>query len=618
MELCGQVPTDPPLPDALVFGKAKDEQLSHIVAEVKGIHAKLNRVLEAQGLMQASLVQCTPPPVKDKIVRIKDPMGMQTTEEAETAESRGTSLTSPCPFGAVTPINCPEVDDLGKTITPTAANGNEDSRKSVFSFGSGSSTCGKWDDRPPRETVSARDATALRTRNAFNILRSVNEDKEELYSLFERAEHVELVKQEKTQFVQKMYKLSAEGLDVILDSCIGFVICCNAVFIGFSMDASEGQMTLVTVIDVLFSTIFLIELGLKIYLNGLHGQFCGRGCVMNIFDAVLILIDLLQLTLKALIPNSGDAGLADAPSASLFRIVRLVRLVRIVRLLRGPAVQTLLTMMHGMVGGLPTLGWALLMFLTTVYVVALLFREYLGRQPHEEIKEYFDGVPRAMLTTFRCSFGDCSSASGVPIFEYVDSVYGPMASIFYCVFIFSMTVGVFNVISAIFVESTLESAATIRFKQKKERLQDDDLWASRVAFLVRKMVYYDGAEMDLEQNLSNFVAELYELDIDVDVVRSVGADPEAKKALEDLDIDPEDHEALPEILDPDQGGTIAIVELVEGLRRLRGDPKRSDIVILDLTLRSIQRLVKDIHTTICPENEDSLKSRAIVRKTIVK
>ena len=38
-------------------------------------------------------------------------------------------------------------------------------------------------------------------------------------------------------------------------------------------------------------------------------------------------------------------------------------------------VKDLLTMIRGLVGGMMTLGWAIVLFLLVVYIVALLFRE---------------------------------------------------------------------------------------------------------------------------------------------------------------------------------------------------------------------------------------------------
>merc|ERR1712139_748 len=60
-------------------------------------------------------------------------------------------------------------------------------------------------------------------------------------------------------------------------------------------------------------------------------------------------------------------------------------------------------------------------------------------------------------------------------------------------------------------------------------------------------------------------------------------------ALRDLDILPEDHDSLFDILDSDNSGTMLFDELFTGLEKLRGEPRRSDIVCVDLMLRSIQQ-----------------------------
>merc|ERR1712216_1095477 len=105
---------------------------------------------------------------------------------------------------------------------------------------------------------------------------------------------------------------------------------------------------------------------------------------------------------------------------------------------------------NGMLGGLQTLGWAIVLFVMTVYVIALVFRETLGREEvYEFIFPYFNSVPRSMFTVFRCSFGDCSTGGGTPLFEHVTDQRGWLAALGYCLFIFVVPVGLFNVIAAI-------------------------------------------------------------------------------------------------------------------------------------------------------------------------
>merc|ERR1712232_351927 len=99
----------------------------------------------------------------------------------------------------------------------------------------------------------------------------------------------------------------------------------------------------------------------------------------------------------------------------------------------------------------------------------------------------------------------------------------------------------------------------------------------------------------------------------------------AIEALANLDIDPNDNKKLNDILDPDRDGKIHIVDLVTGLARLRGQPRRSDIVCVDLMVRSLQAsvikleaLIRDNQAHITrrdlPERMPKLAARSVEEK----
>merc|ERR1719409_1096768 len=98
-----------------------------------------------------------------------------------------------------------------------------------------------------------------------------------------------------------------------------------------------------------------------------------------------------------------------------------------------------------------------------------------------------------MMTTFRCSFGDCSTIAGTPIFEHVGQKYGNLFIFMYCIFVFSVSIGLFNVISAIFVQSTLAAATAMKSKQQKSRLQDDELWVTRLNTIITRLLEIEGS-----------------------------------------------------------------------------------------------------------------------------
>merc|ERR1712228_755094 len=102
--------------------------------------------------------------------------------------------------------------------------------------------------------------------------------------------------------------------------------------------------------------------------------------------------------------------------------------------------------MGGILGGIVTLGWALCLLVLIVYFFALLFNVLAGDLGVEEVSEYFSDVPRSFLTTFRCSFGDCSSRGGTPIFEHMyKSTQAKLLLLVFSIFGFFLWLGVFNV-----------------------------------------------------------------------------------------------------------------------------------------------------------------------------
>jgi len=287
----------------------------------------------------------------------------------------------------------------------------------------------------------------------------------------------------------------------------------------------------------------------------------------------------------------------DAPSASLFRMIRLIRLSRLVRVTKSDAFKDLAELIHGIVAGMYTLVWSLLLFSLVLYVVALVFRETLGREVKEDIYELFDSVPRALFTTFRCSFGDCNSKRGVPIFEHVTIEYGPTMSVFYAFFTFVVAVVLFNVISATFVESTIEAAATISATKKRERLEDEGLLYTRIATLVRRIML-KATGTDPGQTLTEHLDTIVAAQVPRETIDEVIHDSQAKQALHDLDINPLDHGRLSDIFDPDNGGTIGVMDIAAGIRRLRGEARRSDIVCVDLMLRHVQSILTEMADAI--------------------
>eukprot|EP00929_Paragymnodinium_shiwhaense_P114174 TRINITY_DN824_c0_g6_i2.p1 TRINITY_DN824_c0_g6~~TRINITY_DN824_c0_g6_i2.p1 ORF type:complete len:614 (-),score=123.01 TRINITY_DN824_c0_g6_i2:218-2059(-) len=451
-------------------------------------------------------------------------------------------------------------------------------------------------------------------RSSFNQLRTADEDVQELCNLITMAEEHKRARKRRRSCWERLGNLSHNEWELFLDFIIGFAVCANATVIAYSYDAPPEHENALFITDVVFSTLFAVELIVKLSMKGCKGQFCGEGWKMNSFDALLIVVDVSQLiVLQALKRMQGTS--LELPSVSVFRILRLVRLTRLLRLLRYHIFDDMITMVGGMVGGMSTLFWAMLVYGFVIFVIALIFRETLGNYEAENVYEYFDSVPRSMFTVFRCSFGECDALPGVPIIEHVILHYGTAASFAYFIFIFVMTIGLFNVISAVFIEATMAAAAAMRYSQKKARLKDLTLFSTRIFTILKALIDYSNIDLPPDASLVEVVGFLYALDVKADVLQEIAKDEEVSVALEELEVDPEDHDHLSVILDPDQNGSITVIELIEGIKHLRGEPKRSDIVQLDLMLRSVMGVVKEILVNVKASPQPSPQSSWQLSKT---
>merc|ERR1712232_1341665 len=108
-------------------------------------------------------------------------------------------------------------------------------------------------------------------------------------------------------------------------------------------------------------------------------------------------------------------------------------------------------------------------------------------------------------------------------------------------------------ISAIFVESTLKAAARNEYQQKWERMNDDKLWNAKVSTLTLCLLELCGKDPWTMDNatLMQDLSSLTEKEITSKLFNDWIAEPRVKKSLDALDINPDDHGRLFDILDSD-------------------------------------------------------------------
>eukprot|EP00930_Biecheleria_cincta_P068586 TRINITY_DN5614_c0_g1_i4.p1 TRINITY_DN5614_c0_g1~~TRINITY_DN5614_c0_g1_i4.p1 ORF type:complete len:577 (+),score=78.63 TRINITY_DN5614_c0_g1_i4:61-1731(+) len=390
-----------------------------------------------------------------------------------------------------------------------------------------------------------------------------------------------------------------------LDAAMVFILLANVIIIGLSMDNDvQGQWSAWKSFDLAFSVIFFADMVFRMCLHGFSNYLFGPDRTANMLDIFLVALDSVQLILERVIANSAAE---NVPAVSLFRIVRLARLTRAVRLVKSTLFSDLLAMLNGIRHGAVPLLWAVCVFIGTVYLGALFCRELLG--PTETSGEfssvavYFSSVPRSGMTVFRCTFGDCTSVDGKPIVEQVYRALGPMSAGMFCAFctafLLFVSFGLFNIIAAIFLESTVRGATEAATTKSTDRLCDKRLWIKNAAQFIRCLLKHDGCGLQVSGSLVDHVEEIADLDMPRSVIQEViEDDPLARHALDELDIGREDQRKLAKILDAGHSGSINLLSLVNGLSRLRGLPARSDTISVELCVQAIQTQIHEIHEVL--------------------
>lgn len=289
--------------------------------------------------------------------------------------------------------------------------------------------------------------------------------------------------------------------------------------------------------------------------------------------------------------------------------------------------------------GMPTLGCSIALFGTAILIASFITRQALGQSDHDIIQAHFGSMSRSTITVFRCSFGDCSTHTGVPLIDMLADHYGAPLGIATCLLVFIVTIGLFNVISAIFVDAMVTDTVAHNTAESQARLQDDDLFRSKMkSFLDCVVLIHQDHLMDPSSRTAKIVKEQKGLDLsDIEDLMSL-TDPEdllktavisddiaaaskhdvVKKALSDLDIHQGDWPVLADILDPQNDHFVPLIQIVEGISRLRGPPRRSDIVTVDLMVRDIQlnigkllteirdtkKIVQQVRSSAMPSSDD--------------
>lgn len=210
-----------------------------------------------------------------------------------------------------------------------------------------------------------------------------------------------------------------------------------------------------------------------------------------------------------------------------------------------------------------TLLWSLVVLFIILYAFAVFFTQGFaatlaagaGQVGHEALEERFGSMGRSLYTLYMSMSNGLSWGLAAGALKGLHESYLATFLVFISITIF----GVLNVLTSVFVESTMHGA-----QHYKELIVQENQRKKEMAFKHLRQVF-----QAIDANSSGSIT--------IDEMEDFLRDPELNMYLEALDVCANDARVLFKLLDRDDNGEIDILEFCDGCMRLKGDAKSFDI-----------------------------------------
>eukprot|EP00435_Cladocopium_sp_Y103_P051375 s638_g15.t3 len=445
---------------------------------------------------------------------------------------------------------------------------------------------------------------------------------------------------------------------LFVEGMITWVIIANAVMtlgrMGVQMDPAYSDWDGFFWCELVFTSLLLLEVAIRYMILGWRQFFCGQQVFWNLFDLFLLGCALTDVTREAI-----SEGAQALNGSSLLRLCRLVRLVRIIKAFRLKFMGELRLMVKGLIAGLRTLSLAFTLLFVVISGFATTTIGTSKQTAALGLEPYFRTLPDSMFTAFRCFTGECVNDSGQPLHSLLAAEFGVPFVAGYVASYMLVSMGIFNVILAVYVDITMKAAKENEALTAEQHSRESIRIARVTRELLKKFaaafrmfqdfddsthpcfqrldtsMFTDDqiqeARLDLvpgstgwvvfsiAQSFSNILLGLlvskvhsckvlekpvphHELPeiispateeniaITKELFLLVIQDRSVQALMDDLEL-PRDRANLFEIIDADGSGTLQVVELVQGLLKIRGEVSKSDTVASYLATKSLQETV---------------------------
>jgi len=410
-----------------------------------------------------------------------------------------------------------------------------------------------------------------------------------------------------------------EAVDALfyIEPVVCMLILVNGILIGFQTDPRFEHWPGWPYVELAFAVLLVLECCMRVWLSGgLRGFFCSSERLWNLFDLFLVCTAVTDVSFQLTMQENSDMF-----GASLLRFCRLIRLVRVVKVFRLNYMKELRLMVKGLVGGIRTLLLAFALLFAVLYVIAGFATMTIGRDSRTpgDLQGHFENIPQSMFTSFRCFSGECFADTGAPIASVMSAVFGWPFVLSYVLSYMLVSMGIFNVILAVYVDITMRAAKETEATTAEQYSRESIRIARTTRELLKKFaeayrLFHDSQEVGrLNLATSSFTEDIHDnIAITKELFLLVIQDQSVQKLMNDLDL-PSDRANLFEVIDADGSGTLHVTELVQGLLKIRGELTKSDTVATLLTAQAIQGMLADLKSEQARFREVVLQSMATLR-----
>ncbi|CAE7555982.1 unnamed protein product [Symbiodinium natans] len=398
---------------------------------------------------------------------------------------------------------------------------------------------------------------------------------------------------------------------LMLDVIPAVVIMLSAAVAGLSADI-HPESPIWQAFEIFFTVFFVGEICVKLRVFGVREYLVGKDWYWSWFDILCVVLALVDL---AVTYGTMDSAASDSGSLSSLKMLKLARLGRIIRLLKFKIFQELKLMIQGVFTGLRVLTWAVILLVTSMYLLGVITRTFFDQY------DEFSTVPAAMFTSFRCVTDGCTAYDGTPLQEKLrrDSDMGGVLMMMYILLFLFVTIGIFNLIMAVFIDNVTDGSTKKRqrqlganapktewlissvlrniiltkilHKEAEEEMMNGDyhthgrrpskILKEKLGALQEMYGYKPHTVHEYEQLTNKIRKEMATRNVVVtreEFNHWLSGEKELITTLDDSEIDLSCKSDLFDVLDADLSGELEFEEMIDGLLKCRGPASKTDII----------------------------------------